>query len=102
MILLVAVRGLEVHARTQTKRVRVQHRFEVAEERVCPSVDSVVYIAGVRRIEGVLAVESHALRAGRHGRLTEVGYVGAGVHRIVVFGFVEHVRLRIVFLLCTK
>lgn len=79
MILLVTVWGLEVHARTQTKWVRVQHRFEVTEERVCPSVDSVVYIAGVR-IEGVLAVESHALRAGRHGRLTEVGYVRAGVH----------------------
>lgn len=48
IILLVTVGGLKVHACVETKRIGVEHRFEVSEESIAaPSIHAVVDFSGV-------------------------------------------------------
>lgn len=49
LVLLVTVRGLEVHACVETKRIRVEHRFVLSEERIiAPTVSVLVDFSGLR------------------------------------------------------
>lgn len=100
--LFVAEWGLEVHACTQSKRVRVEHRFKLAKQGIRSSVDNVIDITPLLLQRG-LTGNTHALLAGRDRGLVEIRDVRIRLGApVLMAGVVEHVCLGIVFLLCTR
>lgn len=94
--LFVAKRCLEVHARTQSKRICVQHRFVIAQHLVAITICTVgCFGLWCESREGV---RPDSVRTTCTRRRVETGHVRRRIYRVLVF--VDEVRLGIVFLLC--
>ena len=97
IILLVTERSLEMHARTQSKWIGIQHRFIVPHEVVRIVIGA---IGSLCRMLGVLVeiMSPHGVRARRHRRgIVVAGDVGRGTHGGIML-LVNHVGLGIILL----